>query len=123
MMAEATRIGRVTEHPMYRSRFEMCVEEGLVYVVAGGLLNLLRAFGGGVGVAASSVVLAWGLESATGVHERTAGASEAATLAAAGDVLALLALFGALGAAMALIRSDPKADARKAVGAEAPKPS
>jgi hypothetical protein len=91
--------------------------------VAGGLLNLLRAFGGGVGVAASSVVLAWGLESAAGVHERTAGASEAATLAAAGDVLVLLALFGALGAAMALIRSDPKADARKAVGAGAPKPS
>jgi EmrB/QacA subfamily drug resistance transporter len=91
--------------------------------VAGGLLNLLRAFGGGVGVAASSAVLAWGLESATGVHQRTAGASEAAILAAAGDVLVLLALFGALGAAMALIRNDPKPDARKAASAGAPKPS
>jgi MFS family permease len=90
--------------------------------VAGGLLNLLRAFGGGVGIAASSVVLAWGLESATGVHERTTGAPEAALLAAAGDVLVLLALFGALGAAMALIRNDPKVAARKAIGAGAPKP-
>ena len=83
----------------------------------------MRAFGGGVGVAASSVVLAWRLESATGVHQRTAGASEAAILAAARDVLVLLALFGALGAAMALIRSDSKADARKAVGAGGPKPA
>jgi hypothetical protein len=91
--------------------------------VAGGLLNLLRVSGGGVGIAASSAVLAWGLESATGVHERSAGAPETALLAAAGDVLILLALFGALGAAMALIRSDPKADAREAVGAGAPKPS
>jgi len=91
--------------------------------VAGGLLNLLRVSGGGVGIAASSAVLAWGLESATGVHERSAGAPETALLAAAGDVLILLALFGALGAAMALIRSDPKADAREAVGAGAPKRS
>jgi MFS family permease len=90
--------------------------------VAGGLLNLLRALGGGVGVAASSVVLAWGLESATGVHERTAGAPEAALIAAAGDVLVLLALFGALGAAMAVIRNAPEVDGRKAVGAGAPKP-
>ncbi|HME85778.1 MAG TPA: MFS transporter [Roseiarcus sp.] len=90
--------------------------------VAGGLLNLLRISGGGVGVAASSAVLAWGLESATGVHEQTAGAPEAALLAAVGDVLVLLALFGALGAAMAVIRNNPKADARKAVGAGAPKP-
>ncbi|MGA7197578.1 DHA2 family efflux MFS transporter permease subunit [Roseiarcus sp.] len=85
--------------------------------VAGGLLNLLRISGGAVGVAASSAVLAWGLETTTGMHERTAGAPEAALLAAVGDVLVLLAVFGALGGAMAIIRNDPKADARKAAAA------
>jgi hypothetical protein len=91
--------------------------------VAGGLLNLLRGSGGGVGVAASSAVLAWGLESASGIHEQTANAPEAALLAAVGDVLLLLALFGALGAALAVIRNAPNADARKAVGAGATKPA
>ena len=85
--------------------------------VAGGLLNLLRVSGGGVGVAAASAVLAWGVETATGVHERTAGAQEGALLAAVGDVLVMLALFGAIGAAMAIIRNGPKAEARKTAAA------
>ena len=34
--------------------------------VAGGLLNLLRVFGAGVGVAAASTALGWGLQTATG---------------------------------------------------------
>ena len=88
--------------------------------VAGGLLNLLRVSGGGVGVAASSAVLAWGLETATGMHERTAGVPEAGLLAAVGDVLVVLALFGAIGAAMAIIRDGPKADARTTAAALKP---
>jgi EmrB/QacA subfamily drug resistance transporter len=81
--------------------------------VAGGLLNLLRVFGTGVGVASASAVLGWGLEGATGGGGRTAHAPEAAVLGAAGDVLVMLAGFAALGAAAAIIRSDPKAGLRK----------
>ena len=89
-------------------------------MVAGGLLNLLRVFGGGVRVTAASTALAWRLEGATGIHERTAGAPETALLAAVGDVLVLLALFGALGAAMAFIRGGPEAGKRAAAQPVAP---
>jgi hypothetical protein len=82
--------------------------------VAGGLLNLLRVAGTGVGVSAASTVLGWKLELATGVHGRTAGANEEALLAAVGAVLVMLAAFAALGAAAAIIRSDPEAGLRKA---------
>ena len=85
--------------------------------VAGGLLNLLRVFGAGVGVAAASATLAWRLEAATGAHERTANVREAALLAAVGDVLLLLAIFAALGAAMAVFGDGPEAGARKAAPA------
>ena len=76
--------------------------------VAGGLLNLLRVFGTGVGVAAASTALGWGLESATGAGPRTAQAHEAALLSAVGGVLAMLAVFAALGAAVAFVRSKPE---------------
>ena len=39
--------------------------------VAGGLLNLLRVFGAGVGVASASTALGWGLHAATGAGART----------------------------------------------------
>jgi EmrB/QacA subfamily drug resistance transporter len=72
--------------------------------VAGGLLNLLRVFGTGLGVAAASATLAWGLERRTGVGLRTSGASEAALLAAVSDMLLLLVVLAALAAATALVR-------------------
>jgi Major Facilitator Superfamily len=82
--------------------------------VAGGLVNLLRVLGTGVGVAASSAMLGWRLEVIAQAHGRTARASEAALLAAVGAALLMLAAFAALGAAMALIRNDPEAGRRKA---------
>jgi EmrB/QacA subfamily drug resistance transporter len=76
--------------------------------VAGGLLNLFRVFGAGVGVAAASTALGWGLHAATGAGARTAHEPEAALLSAVGEVLAMLACLGALGAAAALVRGGPK---------------
>ena len=76
--------------------------------VAVGLLNLLRVFGAAVGLAAASTVLGWGLHAAIGVGARTANAPQAALLSAVGGVLAMLAAFGAIGAAAALVRSQPK---------------
>jgi len=80
--------------------------------VAGGLVNLLRVLGTGVGVAAASAMLGWRLEVIAQTHGRTAGASEAALLAAVGGALLMLAAFAALGAVMALIRNDPEAGRR-----------
>jgi EmrB/QacA subfamily drug resistance transporter len=85
--------------------------------VAGGLVNLLRVFGTGVGIAAGATVLSWGLDGAAAMRGRTSGAPEAALFAAAGDVLVLLALFGALGGAMAVVRDSPAAKAKTAAGA------
>jgi len=42
---------------------------------AGGLLNLMRAFGTATGVASASALLAWRLERATGAHESTLAAT------------------------------------------------
>jgi MFS family permease len=81
--------------------------------VAGGLLNLLRVFGAGVGVASASTALGWGLHAATGAGARTTHAPEAALLSAVGGVLAMLAGFGAIGAAAALVRGKPKRAAGK----------
>jgi hypothetical protein len=81
--------------------------------VAGGLINLLRVFGTGVGVAAASTALGWGLHATIGAGARTAHAPGAALLSAVSDVLAMLAVFGALGAAAALVRSKPKQAAGK----------
>ncbi len=72
--------------------------------VAGGLLNLLRVFGAGLGVAAASATLAWRIELQTGLRDRTAGAPEAALLSAVSSVLVLLAVLAVLGAATALVR-------------------
>ena len=84
--------------------------------VAGGLLNLLRVFGAGVGVAAASTALGWGLQTPTGGGGHTTHAPEAALLSAVGGVLSMLAIFAALGAAAALIRSN----SRQATGKPAP---
>jgi EmrB/QacA subfamily drug resistance transporter len=70
---------------------------------AGGLLNLMRAFGTATGVAGASALLSWRLELATGLHESTIAAEEHALLGAAGDVLLLMAVYAVVaGAASAL---------------------
>ena len=79
---------------------------------AGGLLNLLRIFGGGIGVAASATVLAWRLNVAVGTQVRTSEAPQAALLAAVHAVLVLLAIFAAIGAGTALVRDRPPATHR-----------
>ena len=90
--------------------------------VAGGLVNLLRVLGTGVGVAAASAMLSWRLEATAQAHGRTAGASEPALLAAVGAALIMLAAFAALGAVMAVIRNDPEAGRRKAAAPAPPRP-
>jgi EmrB/QacA subfamily drug resistance transporter len=94
----------------------MCAAPAEKSGVAGGLLNLLRVFGTGVGVAAASTVLSWRLEAATGIHARTANAPEAALLVAVGAALVMLAALAALGAAMAMVRNDPEAGRREVGG-------
>jgi EmrB/QacA subfamily drug resistance transporter len=76
---------------------------------AGGLLNLMRAFGTAMGVASTSALLGWRLELASGVHERTLGVSREALLGAVGDVMLLLAAFAVVGG----IASSLKAPDRK----------
>jgi EmrB/QacA subfamily drug resistance transporter len=71
---------------------------------AGGLLNLLRVFGTGLGVAIASSVLGWSLETATGLHERTIGAPERELLAAVSDVLLALGIFAVLAGTASLLR-------------------
>lgn len=63
---------------------------------AGGLLNLMRVFGTGTGVAASSAVLAWRLQALTGAYERTLGVDRQALLHAATAVMVMLAASGAV---------------------------
>ncbi len=74
---------------------------------AGGLLNLMRMFGTGIGVAAGSSVLSWRLELTTGVGERTVGATEQALLAAVGDVLLMLGAFAVIAGTASQLRSGP----------------
>jgi hypothetical protein len=76
---------------------------------AGGLLNLMRAFGTATGVAGASALLAWRLERATGLHERTIGASEQALLNAAGDVMLLMAAYAVIAAIASSLRDRPTA--------------
>jgi EmrB/QacA subfamily drug resistance transporter len=68
---------------------------------AGGLLNLLRVLGSGIGVASASMVLSFGLGSA-GTPARTAGVPDAILFAAVNNTLVLLVAFEVL-AAIAVI--------------------
>lgn len=65
---------------------------------AGGLLNLMRAFGTAIGVASASALLAWRLERAAGRHESTIAADEHSLLDAAGDVMLLVAAYAIIAA-------------------------
>ncbi len=72
---------------------------------AGGLLNLMRAFGTGCGVASAATLLGWRLELSTGLVDHTTNAPEAALLAAIGDVLLMLSCFAVAAGATALAKS------------------
>jgi hypothetical protein len=76
---------------------------------AGGLLNLMRAFGTATGVAGASALLAWRLERSTGLHERTIGANEQALLNATGDVMLLMAAYAVIAAIASSLRDRPTA--------------
>jgi hypothetical protein len=87
---------------------------------AGGLLNLMRAFGTGIGVAAASSVLAWRLDSATGINGHTLGVAEPALLAAVCDVLLMLAGFAIIAGAASLLRSGPHRPVRSFTAVSCP---
>jgi len=74
---------------------------------AGGLLNLLRVLGSGIGIASASLVLAFRLATAVGVPFRTTGAPSALLFAAVRDTLVMLAAFSTLAAIMVVIRNLP----------------
>jgi hypothetical protein len=74
---------------------------------AGGLINLLRIFGGGVGVAASAALLAWRLEPAVGNSAPTSQVRPPMLLSAVDAILLLIAVFGAVGAVTALVHDKP----------------
>jgi EmrB/QacA subfamily drug resistance transporter len=71
---------------------------------AGGLLNLLRVFGTGLGVAAAASLLAWRIRLSTGVDGHTLGVPEHALLAAIADVMLMLAAFAAIAAGATQLR-------------------
>jgi EmrB/QacA subfamily drug resistance transporter len=69
---------------------------------AGGILNVTRSVGTTIGVAASAAVLAWRLGVTTGRNGDTLHASPQALLAATHYVLAMLAVFALIAAALSL---------------------
>ena len=75
---------------------------------AGGLLNLMRAFGTATGVASADALLAWRLERTTGLHERTVAADEHALLDAVGDVMLLIAAFAVVAAIACSLRDKAR---------------
>jgi EmrB/QacA subfamily drug resistance transporter len=78
---------------------------------AGGLLNLMRAFGTATGIAAASTLLAWRLEPASGPRGGTTGVSEDALLGAVRDVMLLLVAFAVIAGIGSSLR-ERKAAAR-----------
>ena len=70
---------------------------------AGGLLNVMRSLGIGVGIAAASSLLSLRLEALTGLGGDTVHAAAPALLSASRDVLLLLAGFAAVAAAISVI--------------------
>jgi MFS family permease len=71
---------------------------------AGSVLNVMRNFGTGLGIAAASSLLAWRLAARTGHAAPTTLAAPGALLSASHDVLLLLAAFAAAACAISLIR-------------------
>jgi EmrB/QacA subfamily drug resistance transporter len=82
---------------------------------AGGMLNLMRALGGSVGVATASSVLSWRLTTLTGTGNRTLATSTDGLLAAVDDVLPLLIGFAIVAGGISLVRSHRKPKAALAM--------
>jgi len=74
---------------------------------AGGLLNLMRAFGTATGVAAMSSLLAWRLETITGLSTGTHTVASTSLLEAVRQSLVLLAVLAVVAAITANLRDRP----------------
>jgi predicted MFS family arabinose efflux permease len=79
---------------------------------AGGLLNVMRSCGVGVGVAAASSLLAWRLAVLTGSGHNTLHANAHHLLSAGRDVIVVLASFAAIAAAISLTQARWKPQIR-----------
>jgi MFS family permease len=82
---------------------------------AGGMLNLMRALGGSVGVATASSVLSWRLATLTGTGNQTVATSTDGLLAAVDDVLPLLTGFAIVAGGISLVRNHRKPKAALAM--------
>jgi hypothetical protein len=71
---------------------------------AGSLMNVMRACGMSIGIAASSALLAWQLEALTGRTGGTVGVAAEALVGASRAVLLLLAGLAATAGAISLLR-------------------
>jgi len=72
---------------------------------AGSMLNLMRALGTSLGVAAASATLSWRLESATGLHQTWIPFAGHRTLGAIESSLGVLALMAIAAAVLSLVRN------------------
>jgi EmrB/QacA subfamily drug resistance transporter len=72
---------------------------------AGGLINVARACGTSIGIAAASACLSWRLEVLTGTRGHTVIVAADAVAAAGGDVILLLAGFATASGVISLVRS------------------
>jgi hypothetical protein len=87
---------------------------------AGGLINVVRACGTSIGIAAASACLSWRLEVLTGARGRTVNVAADAVAAAGGDVILLLAGFAAASGVISLVRAHrPRAPGEEQPPAEA----
>jgi EmrB/QacA subfamily drug resistance transporter len=71
---------------------------------AGGLLNVMRCLGIGVGIAAASSILSWRLEALTGHGDSTINVATQTLLQASRDSILLLVVFAAAAGVISLIR-------------------
>lgn len=83
---------------------------------AGGLLNVMRACGISVGVAAASSLLAWRLAVLTGSGHNTLHAGARDLLSASRDVIMLLGGFAAIAGAISLVRTSSSRGAKNGSG-------
>ncbi len=80
---------------------------------AGGLLNVMRSLGISMGIAAAASLLAWRLAALTGDVPSTLRAQAQHLVSAGGDVVLLLGGFTAVAAAISLVQSSPRPNARQ----------
>ena len=71
---------------------------------AGSLMNVMRACGMSIGIAAASALLSWRLDVLTGHGDSTVDVAKPLLLAAGGDVTLMLAGFAAAAGLISLVR-------------------